>query len=233
MDTNGQNVTWATSLVSVGGSLAKFGAGTLVLPTANTYTAGTAIHGGIVNIISDAALGNAAGGVFIDNNAILQAAAPVTSNRTFTLGAGGGQIDTKGQVVTLDTLSTVTGTSLTAADSTLSTGVLNIKGVQTYSALTTTGGVTNIYTALGTGTSTITANAALNIYASQTLASLSIADGVTVSFGDGNPFAPAPVKPLAAFGGGAPAGLSVPEPGALGLLLVGALGFIARRRRSR
>ena len=232
VDTNSQNVTWATSLVSSGGSLTKFGNGKLTLPVANTYTAGTVIHGGTVNIISNAALGGPAGGVMIDNNAILQAAGPVTSNRTFTLGAGGGTIDTNGQTVTIGT-GTITGTALTEAD-TAGGGVLNINSgtnATGLAALTTTGGVTNLSTALGTGTSTITANATLNIYASQTLASLNIADGVEVTFGDGSPFAPEPPKPSAPFGGGG-AGL-VPEPGSLGLLLVGALGFIARRRRSR
>lgn len=104
-------------------------------------------------------------------------------------------------------------------------GTFNITGAQTYAGLTRTGGVTNIYTALGTGTSTLTANATTNIYASQTLASLTIGSGTTVTFGDGLPFAPAAEK------FGAPAAL-VPEPGTLGLLMVCALGLLGRRRRA-
>ena len=38
VDTNGQNVTWATALTSSGGSLTKSGSGTLTLTAANTYT---------------------------------------------------------------------------------------------------------------------------------------------------------------------------------------------------
>ena len=112
---------------------------------------------------------------------------------------------------------------------------LNLKGTQTYSALTTSGGTTNINSALGTGSSTITANAATNIYASQTLAALTIGNGVEVTFGDGLPFAPEPEK-----GGGFSApvadplgGAVVPEPGALGLLLASSLGLFARRWRMR
>ena len=228
-DTNGFSVTVNNQFDGVGG-LVKGGSGKLTITAANLYAGGTIINTGTVNINADAALGNVLGGVTINNNATLQVAVNVTTNRTITLGAGGGKIDTNGQVVTLGTGSTLTGTALTVADA-AGGGVLNIKGTgpQPLSALTTMGGVTNLYSVLGSGTSTITAAATLNIYASQTLASLTIADGVEVTFGDGTPFAPEPVKPSAPFGGGG-AGL-VPEPGSLGLLMVGALGFIARRRR--
>ena len=50
MDTNGQNVTWATALTSSGGTLTKSGgSGTLTLSGANTYTGATTISAGIVN----------------------------------------------------------------------------------------------------------------------------------------------------------------------------------------
>ena len=77
--------------------------------------------------------------------------------------------------------------------------------------------------ALGSGASTLNANATTNIYVSQTLAALNIAAGVEVTFGDGLPFAGGAEK------FGAPA--LVPEPGSLGLLMVGALGVMSRRRR--
>ena len=79
--------------------------------------------------------------------------------------------------------------------------------------------------ALGTGASILNANATTNIGVSQTLAALNIADGVEVTFGTGLPFGGAPEK----FGAAA----LIPEPGALGLLMVGALGFMSRRRRAR
>ena len=82
--------------------------------------------------------------------------------------------------------------------------------------------------ALGSGSSTLNANATVHVNASQTLAALNIADGVEVTFGDGLPFAGGSDK--AAGFGAATTGV-VPEPGSLGLLLVGALGFLGRRRR--
>ena len=60
---------------------------------------------------------------------------------------------------------------------------------------------------------------------SQTLASLTIGTGTTVTFGDGLPFASGPEK------FGAPAAL-VPEPGSLALHMVCALGMLGRRRRA-
>jgi autotransporter-associated beta strand protein len=46
IDTNGQNVTFATGLTSAGGSLTKLGASTLTLTGANTYTGGTTVTAG-------------------------------------------------------------------------------------------------------------------------------------------------------------------------------------------
>ena len=228
-DSNTFNITANNQMAGVGG-LTKISNGTLTLTAQNLYSGGTAIHGGTVNINGDAALGAAAGGVLIDNNAIVQAAAPVTTSRTITLGAGGGTIDTNGNTVILGAGSTVTGAATIALTHT-GAGNLDIKGTQTYAILNANGGLTTLDSALGTGTSTLNANATTQINVSQTLGALNIADGVEVTFGDGLAFAPVPPKASAPFGGGG-AGL-VPEPGSLGLLLVGALGFIARRRRSR
>ena len=58
VDTNGQNVTWATALTSSGGSLTKIGAGTLTLTGSNTYTQGTTLSGGQLTVNQSQGLGS-------------------------------------------------------------------------------------------------------------------------------------------------------------------------------
>jgi fibronectin-binding autotransporter adhesin len=50
IDTNGQNVTYAASLSSTGGTFAKLGAGTLTLSGTNTYTGATTLSDGTVKL---------------------------------------------------------------------------------------------------------------------------------------------------------------------------------------
>ena len=161
-------------------------------------------------------LGAVSGGVAISGGGKLQAAAKITSARVFTLGAGGGTIDTNGNDVTLDANSTVTGTTLTKIGS----GALTLAGIQTYATLNANGGTTHVESALGTGTSTVNVGAHLDFTVSQTLAALNIADGAVATFGPATSPAPAPDLLAAA---------AVPEPGSLGLLMLGALGILGRR----
>ena len=104
----------------------------------------------------------------------------ITFNQNLTVTAAlGGSVNLTGSVTG------TAGTTLTKTGN----GTLNLAGTQTYDALTTNGGITNVNSAIGTGSSTVTANATTNFYASQTLASLTIGNGVEVTFGDGLPFA--------------------------------------------
>ena len=105
-----------------------------------------------------------------------------------------------------------------------------------FDTLTATGGTTNVNSALGTGTGTgvvAVNNAGTKLRfgsVSQTLSSLSIGAGSTVVFTSG--------AASGALTGGGGKGLAfggsavVPEPGTIGLLLVGALGVLNRRRRA-
>ncbi|MDQ0251937.1 fibronectin-binding autotransporter adhesin [Sphingomonas kyeonggiensis] len=111
----------ATIASALGGSgqLVKTDLGTLVLTGANSYAGGTAINGGVLQVASDANLGDAAGGLSF-NNGTLRIAGDMTSNRdvvlagaaTVTTTAGsdwvlGGDIGGTG-ALTINTSNTVT-----------------------------------------------------------------------------------------------------------------------------
>ena len=136
-------------------------------------------------------------------------------------------------------------------------GTLTLTGPQNYATLTTGGGITNLTTALGTGTSTLNANARTNLTTSQTLAALNIGESGIVTL---TAQAPAPAFDTESPGGadldaagdfentgtfsqqddmlaaqdaalGKESVRAVPEPGALGLLFVGAMTILRRSRR--
>jgi len=115
-------------------------------------------------------------------------------------------------------------------------GVQNLDGTQNYDTLTASGGTLNVNGDVGTapGTASVSVTGAGTKLrfgtVSQTLSSLTIGAGSTVVFTSG-------VASGAFSGGGGKtasldASAAVPEPGTLGLLLVGALGMLNRRRRA-
>ena len=115
--------------------------------------------------------------------------------------------------------------------------VQNLNGAQQYDHLTVSGGTLNVNGEIGTdpanGTASVTVTGAGTSLkfgsVSQTLSSLTIGAGATLTFGSGaasGAFSGGEVKG-ASIGGGS----VVPEPGTIGLLLVGAIGVLNRRRR--
>jgi autotransporter-associated beta strand protein len=179
------------------------GAGALITATANTGTVG-----GTVTLTGATSIGGAGTGI-LNINGIVAAGA----NTLTTLGTG---------ETTFGAASTLTSVA----------------------SLAVTDGTTNVNSALGTA-----GNTAVNVSdlgngtklrfgsVSQTLTSLTIGAGATVIFtsglasgslgDDGGGKAAGFGSPAFSFSGGA----TVPEPGTLGLLLVGALGMLNRRRR--
>ena len=122
---------------------------------------------------------------------------------------------------TLTISAAITG-GATASLAKTGSGTLNLNGAQNYNTLTTSAGTTNVNGSFTGGTATVNANATMNFGASQTLAALNIGPGVEVTFGSGLPLA-------LAFSGDVAASDLVPEPGTLGLLIVGALGVVGCR----
>lgn len=98
IDTNGFDLTMSGVIGSTGG-LNKIGLGTLFLTNSNTYSGGTIITGGTLNISQSSSLGT--GALIINNDSTLQAGANgITLSKPITLN-GTANIDTNNFSLTL------------------------------------------------------------------------------------------------------------------------------------
>ncbi|MFA9438638.1 beta strand repeat-containing protein [Uliginosibacterium sp. sgz301328] len=122
--------------ISGSGTLAKTGDGTLVLSGNNTQAGGTAINGGVVQIASDANLGDAGAAVSFDGGT-LRAANGMTIARSGTLNAGGGTIEVGGDPFQSANDVTFSG-AISGAGSLnkIGTGTLVLNGTNTYTGAT-------------------------------------------------------------------------------------------------
>ncbi|MDM0010534.1 autotransporter-associated beta strand repeat-containing protein [Variovorax sp. J22G73] len=112
----GMTATLNAPLAGAGG-LVKDDGGTLVLGSANSYTGGTTVKGGVLQISTDSNLGALGTGLALNGGTlrIAPGSAPFASSRALALGAGGGTVDLSnsqygvGGPITGDGLLTVTG----------------------------------------------------------------------------------------------------------------------------
>ena len=95
----GYIATIASSIAGTGGVF-KTDLGTLTLTGANSYTGGTSVNGGVLQVAGDGALGAAGGGVTLDGGT-LRLGGALTSARGFTIGTDGGTLDTGANTATL------------------------------------------------------------------------------------------------------------------------------------
>ncbi|MBE1529555.1 fibronectin-binding autotransporter adhesin [Sphingopyxis sp. OAS728] len=122
------NLTGASRLV-------KTDAGTLALNGTNSYTGGTAINGGLLQITSDVNLGDAAGDISFDGGT-LQVIAPIVTNRDIDF-TGSGTIDVATAFNAGTTLTLAGDTSGAGALTKTGIGMLIITGDAAHTGLTT------------------------------------------------------------------------------------------------
>jgi len=100
VDTNGQNVTWASGLASSGGTLTKSGAGTLTLSggTASTSNGAIAVNAGRLASLNSASLQNMTGTITVASGATFDARANFGASiaNNFVLSGTGSGIDGHG-----------------------------------------------------------------------------------------------------------------------------------------
>ncbi|MBV8193670.1 MAG: autotransporter domain-containing protein [Alphaproteobacteria bacterium] len=127
-------LTWSGN-ISGDGHLTKAGAGVLTLTGTNTYTGGTMVAFGTLQVASDDKLGAAGTGVTLVNNGGLWATSSFTSNRPFALANPGGTFQVSdGQTLTL------TGSIAGGTLGLVGTGTLVLAGTSTYSGINNFGG---------------------------------------------------------------------------------------------
>lgn len=170
------------------------------------------------------------GGGTIVTARVAQSAA-VSGAQVVTLSPGTGETFTLGSALTN------TGGNTNSLVKT-GLGTASLAGPTTYTGSTTvSGGTLIVNSVIGTGTSAVSvANPGSTLKfgsVSQTLSSLTIGAGATVTFTSGpTSFADQGDGKIRGLAGKLTGGATVPEPGTLGLLFIGALGVMNRRRRA-
>jgi autotransporter-associated beta strand protein len=207
IDTNGQNVTFNTTLASSNvGGLTKLGAGSLTLANSDSYTGITTVSAGTLNVNNDAALGSSTAATA---GLLLNPAASVTATVNFTStnpaagylassGAGTSQIVLGNSTTGSPTTLTIGGSSLPAnyagsisdgaginpgAVGTLikyGLGNQTLGGASTYTGTTSVNGGVLTVSATGTIGSMATPGGAMNVGVAGTASGNTIGGSATV-----------------------------------------------------
>ena len=168
---NGNSFT-LSGLISGTGTLRKFNGGTLILANAgNSYSGGTLLDGGVLQIASDGALGASSGSLTFTSSATLVTTADITSTRAIAIGSG--------IVATVDTQANDDsfGGAVSGAGTLTKTGSgrLTLTGANTYSGGTNlAGGTLRIAAGNGIGTGALTATTGTTLTAGLTTGSAPI-----------------------------------------------------------
>ncbi len=133
---SGSNTTDAT-IYSGAQSLTKTGSNIVTLTGTNTYSGGTIINGGVLQVASDAQLGATSGGITLNGGQIYNSASfTLNANRTITLGASGGYFQSSWQkILTIAGQITGAGGLGVAWDN----GTVLLSGSNNYAGTTTVG----------------------------------------------------------------------------------------------
>ncbi|WP_427308493.1 autotransporter-associated beta strand repeat-containing protein [Cupriavidus sp. H39] len=156
-------------VISGSGQVRQAGAGTTVLGATNTYTGGTAITAGTLQVAADANLGAASGALSIDGGT-LATTANITSVRATTLGAGGGTFDVaNGTTLTMNGVVSGSGPLIKN-----NSGTLTLNGTNIYAGGTVVNGGTvlvNSDAGLGASSGGVTLSNGARLLATTSLAS--------------------------------------------------------------